>query len=153
MSDQKQVVIRSVLIPLQGMSLLLPNVSIAEVVAYSQPVAIPKAPEWIKGMMNWRGQRVPLVMFERLSGQPSPPLAATSRIAILNRYSTDSIYDFLGLVVQGIPRLLRISHADIQPDPAHTVSPYALCTAQLAGETALIPDLESIEKQLQTTIK
>lgn len=153
MSDQKPVVIRSVLIPLQGMSLLLPNVAIAEVVAYSQPTAIPKAPEWVKGMMSWRGQRVPLLSFERLAGKPNPPLTTTSRIAILNRHNTDSFYDFLGLVVQGIPRLLRISQGDLQANPAQTVLPYVLCTTQFTDETALIPDLESIEKQLQTTIK
>lgn len=155
MAEQKINIVRSVLIPLQGISLLLPNVAIAEVVSYSAPAPLAKAPDWVKGLIAWRGQRVPLLTFERLMGYPGPAITMMSRIAILNRWNTESAFDFVGLVIQGIPRLSRITANDIQVNTASSVPQNTLCAVMLAGETnaTFIPDLSRLDKQLQATIK
>ena len=39
----------------------LPNVAVAEVVAYRAPDEVEGGPEWLLGKLSWRGQEVPVV--------------------------------------------------------------------------------------------
>lgn len=142
----------SLLIPAVGDSVLLPNVGVAEVVAYFGNVDKPKkgAPKWLLGYLQWRGRHVPTISMEVMLGQEAPQLTRLSRIAILNTPSGDPEVPHVAIVVGGIPRLTRVT-----PDLLQAIegdSPTAKVRAFMAGQTIQIPDVEKFEQMAKETM-
>ena len=59
MPDNSQT-LSCVMIPVSGRQLLLPNVSIAEVVDFAGEDAGASTPDWLVGYLNWRGLDLPV---------------------------------------------------------------------------------------------
>jgi chemosensory pili system protein ChpC len=143
-------VVRSQLLPLNGMSLVLPNTCIAEVIGYRQPEAVDNAPEWLLGMIDWRGLRIPLISFERANEQPLDGNAKSKRITVLNGINGNDDLAFYGVLTQGIPRLISVNKSRInaitKPD---TKLPLALEQTMIDELHAVIPDQDKIENLLK----
>jgi chemosensory pili system protein ChpC len=142
-------VVRTQLVPLCDMQVLLPNTCIAEVIAYQAPEAVSNAPDWLLGMINWRGVHIPLISFESANGQSWQSTTGQQRIAVLNGISGNDDLPFYGIVVQGIPRLLTLDRDSISAIAKPPVKlPMALEQAQFGDESAVIPDQDKIEKMI-----
>ena len=77
--------VSTLLIPVEGKTLLLPNVAVAEILEYSHPVAQPDVPTWYLGNIEWRTLQVPLISFESVNEQTFSNRAdRTVKIAIMN---------------------------------------------------------------------
>lgn len=140
--DDKQEV-RSVVVPLNGMQLLLPNSLLAEVFGYVTPDPIANAPHWLLGSVGWRGVVLPLISFESLVGGKVVPPGIKGRVIVI--YSLGEQVEkvpYIGLLATDIPRLLRASAATLQPvpdqGPVQGVSQMALVN----GEPSVIPDID-----------
>lgn len=148
--EQKKSVVRSQIIPLTGMSLVLPNTCIAEVINYSEPMPVENAPGWFLGNLLWRGITIPVVSFETANDVPAAEIGKATRIAVLNGVSGNDKLSFYGVIVQGIPRLASLEETDIQekanPD---VVLPLALSQNEIADQDAVIPDQVKIEALLK----
>ena len=139
-----QDTVRTLIIPLQGCNLLLPNVAVAEVVPYMQPHEIDGAPEWLLGTISWRGLNIPLISYDRLQGLDIHSGLVQARIAVINRIRPDSGLSFYAVVMAGIPQLKRVSGDTLQEmsveggagDPG---------TVQVGDIAAVIPDLDALE--------
>lgn len=70
MNDNSQS-LSCVMIPMSGRQLLLPNVSIAEVVDYASADAGANTPEWLVGYLDWRGLQLPVISYDAANGRPS----------------------------------------------------------------------------------
>jgi chemosensory pili system protein ChpC len=138
--------VASLLIPLNGEMLLVPNVTVAEIVPFGQVVPHSDSPDWYLGDFNWREQSVPLLAFETLNGGARPSVDSRGRIAVLNCTGvSDSLY-FIALLTQGIPRLARVNDEEIQLREGVQKRPFDLMPVSWAGEEAVIPDVASLEK-------
>ena len=147
---QAESIIRTQIIPLTGMNLVLPNTSIAEVIGYSKPSPLKKSPDWLLGMVNWRGLTIPIVSFEKANEVKFAKSSKSTRIAVLNGISGNNELSFYGVIVQGIPRLASLDEASIQEINKPKVKlPLALAQAEIADQDAVIPDQEGIEKMLK----
>lgn len=146
MSTAKQPV-RSLCIPLQGQrSLLLPNVAVAEIVDYQEPVPVEGAPQWLLGEISWRGQQLPLVHYEALCGDGLTERQRDARLAIINTVKDHGGVAFYALLTAGIPRLLRVG-ADLSAQAdGQFLDAQTLAQVELNGQAATIPDLDSVEE-------
>lgn len=142
--------VRSQLIPLAGMSLLLPNTCIAEVIAHKEPQPVDGAPEWLLGFIDWRGVRVPVISFEAVGGGERAQTDRRSRIVVLNGIGGDDDLPFFALVAQGIPRLMQLDATTIstapQPESSH---PMALQHTLVQEMVAIIPDQDKLEGMIK----
>ncbi len=57
--------IRGVMIPVGTERLLLPNATVAEVLARVEVEPVAGAPEWLAGRIAWHGWQVPMIVFSR----------------------------------------------------------------------------------------
>ena len=147
---QVETIVRSQIIPLTGMNLVLPNTSIAEVINYSKPSPVKDAPEWLLGMVNWRGVAIPIVSFEKANEVKAARKSKSTRIAVLNGVSGNDELSFYGVIVQGIPRLASLDEASILAVENPKVDlPLALVQAEVAEQDAVIPDQVKIEELLK----
>lgn len=135
--------IPSLLLPVVDYQLLVPTVTIAEMMPYRKPDARDGS-DWYLGDLAWRGMMVPLISFEALIGQPVADVQPNSQLAIFNNTGMIDDLAFFAIMTQGIPRLSRISQADIQQinEPA---PPFCKMIVTLDGERALLPDVASLE--------
>lgn len=139
--------IYSLLVPLGHARLLVPRSCVAEIIAYQAPAPAANAPAWYLGTISWTGRNVPLVSFEGLCGQPTPPVSGRSRIVVLHALGERLDAGAHALVSQGFPQLLRVGPEVVRPDTAYVVpdADPVLCRVRMVNETPLVPDLERLE--------
>lgn len=130
-------------IPLTDRKLLLPNVAVAELVPYRRPTAMAGQPRWFLGELPWRDQRLPLISFEAATGAELE-WGDTPRIVVLNAIGGRPLLSFIALLVQGIPRSLRVL-PDI-PSADVPLGPMELAAVTVDDEILRIPDLEALEQ-------
>lgn len=130
-------------IPKDPNNLLLPNVSVAEVIPYQQPIA-EEGPEWFQGFFLWRNTKVPVLSLEVINGDAPLELTERSRLAVINRLSASSKFDFFAIPIKDLPTLVRVNEDDLKPAD-ESLGNSDLSVAQLDQFTVVIPDLEKLE--------
>jgi len=137
------------LIPLHQGRLLLPNAAVAEVIGYRDPDPVQGATVWLQGTVSWHQRAIPVVDFERMLGRPDQAAGIRQRIAVCYALNPDEQRPMLGLVAQGIPRLLRVDRRAIESAFAGSAGGSAVrMTLSVGGEELLVPDLEYLQAQL-----
>lgn len=101
--------IRSVLIPLTGKRVLLPNATVAEVITYSTPEPVEGTPDWVMGRVVWRGWWVPVFSLPMLGGWTARETEAGAKIAVLKALGGNPDMPFMAMVTQGFPRLVTVT--------------------------------------------
>lgn len=145
--------VASLLIPMQEELLLVPNVSVAEIVPMGQIDAVEGAPDWYLGDYHWRDLSIPLASFERLNGRPAAPPAPGARIAVFNTTGVSEHIHFVALLAQGLPRLARVTPDELQVRDQVENGDYELMHVSWAGESAVIPDVPAVEERVLEYLK
>ena len=133
------------MVPLAGRTLLMPTVTIAEMVSYSAPQAVDQAPDWLLGMVEWRNLQVPVLSFEVLNGEANPGTAIRSRLAVLNNTGVSDELPFIAVPTQAIPKLVRVSGQDIT-ESEEPNQPFDHMRVEVDDEILVIPDISSLEQ-------
>lgn len=143
-------ILSSLYLPIIGGSLVLPNVSVAEIVDYQTPDAISDAPEWFLGNIKWRGVTLPVISYERLNDTPLPDDLSNTRIAVINTIGQDhEALPFFAIVTQGIPRQTKIDQDNIKEvEEGAPLGAADLMKVVIMGDEAIIPNVEYIEKMI-----
>ncbi len=140
------------LIPLKDKQLLLPNVSVAEIIPFSHLLTTASSVDWILGRIDWRGVTVPVVCYEMLNRQNAPAPNPNARFAIINGVGNHRKMPFYALLIQGIPKLVHVQENDIQDVDAMNMGEYDARAVTLLQEPAMIPDLDKVEGVLLGTL-
>jgi chemosensory pili system protein ChpC len=142
--------IPSLLIPMSHYKLVLPTVSVAEMIPYQAPkpytiIDNKPFPDWYMGTLVWRGTSVPMVSFEKMNKQISAPINTESQLLILNNTGVSNHLPFICMPTQGIPRLSRIAMNEISQNTQISPLEYEIMQVFVAGEQAVIPDVGKLE--------
>ena len=144
-SDSYQEV-ASLLVPLSESLLLLPNVTVAEIVPVGDIQPVDNAPAWLLGEINWRELDIPIISLELMNGQERPGLNSRCRVAVLNTTGINDSLSFIAILTQGLPRLARVTASEIAERDNIAKAPYDQLVVTWAGEQAVIPALAQIEQ-------
>ncbi len=142
--------VASLVIPLDGMNLLVPNSCVAEIVPNANPEPRSGDEPWFTSRIVWRDLSLPCISFEKLSEQESAPSQSTARVAIFNTLDDDFSMRFYALAINGIPRLARVIQEELVEEPAE-LNEYEALKVQFNGEACVIPNLKAIEALLAKT--
>jgi chemosensory pili system protein ChpC len=147
MTDTTTTTLHCVLIPMNHRQLLLPNVSIAEVVDHDTHLSGDEGPDWLAGYLDWRGQKLPVISYEGANEQEALiPGAGRGRIVVLNTIGPNhDRLPFLALVTRGIPSQTRLEPEQIHGREESDQGPADLMQVEVEGESVWIPDLEYLE--------
>ena len=138
----------SLLVPIATKPLLLPTVSVAEMLPYKEPQPPKQAnhPVWYMGDVLWRGVMVPMISYEAINGGDVAPIKGVSQMAVLNNTTNHPKLPFIALPTQGIPRLSRVVKSNIDQDPDAQVQPYDQMHVKVVQELAIIPNIAALEQ-------
>lgn len=145
---QKTHIVRSQLIPLDGMRLVMPNTSIAEVISTQETEAIDNMPNWLLGLIVWRGLKIPLLSFEAAVGDEPTKVSRRARVVVFNAINHQAELPFYAVLAQGIPRLMALTGTAIIDAPDQEATLFVLRHALVDGNPAMIPDLARFEQAL-----
>tara|TARA_B100001059_G_C17759157_1_gene541740 strand:- start:66 stop:554 length:489 start_codon:yes stop_codon:yes gene_type:complete len=139
--------VASLLIPLNDKQLILPNVTVAEIIPYREPTAISEDEGWLLGQLEWRNVYVPVISYELLNGSESSS-TEDARLAVINGTGVNRDLPFYAILIQGIPKLTHVKEDDIVVVEAMHSGPYDEMAVSVDGEQAMIPNLDAIESEL-----
>lgn len=137
----------ALLIPVTGKQLVLPNVTVAEIIPFVKPETEDDMPNWYLGCFSWRSLLVPLVSFEAINEEPFIRQKSNRRIAVLNGLVGERL-PFCGIVTEGAPRLSRIMPDEVDRDEEGSVGPAEIARVLVGGESAVIPDVDFIQHEM-----
>jgi chemosensory pili system protein ChpC len=141
--------IRCMLIPMRQGRLLLPSSAVAEVIGYRPPGRVDGGPAWFQGTVNWHQRDVPVIDFEHLIGRTDRRVGIRQRITICYGIGNSLEWPLVGIVAQGIPRLLRVGETSIQIANGGAPGAGAIrMMLSIAGENLLVPDMEYLQGAL-----
>ncbi|MEE4296281.1 MAG: chemotaxis protein CheW [Wenzhouxiangella sp.] len=136
--------LRCVLVPVTGADLLLPNAAIAEVADFSTPEPISDAPEWLAGMILWRGWQVPLIKFALLAGLSEQEDTGSTRLCVLKSLMGSGRMPYVALLAQGFPRLTTIDDSSLTQIEHTGASTGIAGMAMLEDSKVIVPDLDEL---------
>lgn len=137
--------VRCMLLPLQGMQLVVPNAAVAEIIGYGPPAESRLSEHWLDGELPWRGVFVPVISLEKLCGGALDTPGPRSRIAVLYGASAQTAdLPYFGLILQDIPRAYLAEPERMQGLQTATDCDYLWGQAELNNPEILIPDFDQI---------
>ena len=144
MSDVRELA--CVLVPLRDHYLLLPNVTIAEVVRMQRVQRVDSAPPWLVGMTSWRGKVIPVLSPEAVfadAGVAEPPSPGCS-LLVMNRSRPVDGLEFYVLLVRAMPRMLWVAAEDLRV-VGGALKPGEAARLELGQDEVSVPHLPYFE--------
>jgi len=90
-----------------------PITKIQEIIKYPNVVKVPRAPDFIEGIINLRGRVIPVIDLKKRFGMESSTDKSKGRIIVCEISGAKA-----GLEVDSVSRVLRIEAADFEKAPA-----------------------------------
>ena len=118
--------------------------SVLEISRMLEVTRLPEAPGFIEGVVNLRGQVIPVIHLARQFKLSSGPLTSkTARIVVV-----DVGGETVGLMVDEVPEVLRMPETQMEPPPELTQSgvkqDYIKAVAKLGERLVIILDLSKV---------
>ncbi|MCU7940747.1 MAG: chemotaxis protein CheW [gamma proteobacterium symbiont of Bathyaustriella thionipta] len=144
-SSEHENKIRCLTLNFFSYKMLLPNASVAEVTELKSIEPKLGAPEWFGGLMTWREQAVPVIIFEKIMNINASKPQQYRRVLILNAPNNKGCSPFIALGCQSIPSLTlieeeRVAATDTKSEQAVHI--------KLDGENYIIPNISLLESMV-----
>lgn len=85
---------------------------VQEIVPYEEPVKVPNAPAFVEGVMNLRGNVIPVISLKKRFGIPVQEINDNTRLIVINVGSKP-----IAFIVDDASEVLTLNEADIQETP------------------------------------
>ena len=134
--------IRTILAPLIDGHVLLPNSAVAEVLNFTPPEPFKQSPAWLLGEMAWHGWQVPIICFEQLVNKKNrSSVTPRSRILIIKTLGESTQVNYIGLVIQGLPKLKKVTPDTLLEQEADELPETLFSRVSIDDLPAVIPEL------------
>ena len=119
---------------------------VQEIRGWSNPMPIPNTPSYVKGVINIRGDIVPIADLRERLGLEHRAYGATTAVVVL-RVMQGARHRIMGIVVDAMSDVTNVPTADIKPTPdfgAEAGAPLAKGIATLPDKMVTILDVDQI---------
>jgi chemosensory pili system protein ChpC len=142
--------IRTIVAPLQEGNVLLPNSAVAEVLGYTSPEPLKKSPKWVLGEIAWHGWQVPIINYDQLINERSgSKTTAKTRILIIKTLGESTQVNYIGIVIQGLPRLKKVSAGSLLEIQMEELPRTIFSAVSVDELRAYIPELGSLTRTVE----
>ncbi|RKY00982.1 chemotaxis protein CheW [Candidatus Poribacteria bacterium] len=121
--------------------------SVKEIIRMQPVTRVPNTPEYVRGVINLRGEIIPIVDLRKKLGIP-PTEDKSNRIIVVEHQDKK-----VGFIVDSVSEVLRVEEDSIEPPPSmmRIDSRYISGIAKLDGEFMIVLDLNRLlEEELET---
>lgn len=85
---------------------------VKEIVTYKEPVKVPNTPQFVEGIINLRGEIIPIVNLKKRFNIPGEDIGDQTRVIVM---SIDS--KKVGFIVDDASEVITINNENIEPAP------------------------------------
>jgi len=115
---------------------------VQEIIRVSEITQVPRAPEFIKGVINLRGRIIPVIDLKRKLGLGEVEIGRQTRVVVVRLRER-----LIGLLVDGASQVLKVPVSTIEAAPEEVVeidANYIRGVAKLAERLIILVDLQKI---------
>jgi chemosensory pili system protein ChpC len=142
--------IRSIVAPLTYGHVLIPNIAVAELMDFTMPEPLRRAPDWILGELVWNGWQVPVISFEHLiSDSSANTVTAKARILVIKTLGESTQVNYIGLVIQGLPKLKKVTADNLVEKLSNELPDGVFSEVSIEDLEAMIPELGSLTRLVE----
>ncbi|NOR19524.1 MAG: hypothetical protein GQ538_05495 [Xanthomonadales bacterium] len=142
--------IRTIMAPLTDAYFVLPNSAVAEVLAYSTPDPLKDSPPWLLGEIAWHGWQVPVISYEQLIDENLGHISTSrARILIIKTLGESTQVNYIGLVIQGLPKLKKVTAISLVEKQTEGLSDTLFSEVVIENQQALIPELGKLTQTVE----
>jgi purine-binding chemotaxis protein CheW len=119
---------------------------VKEIIEYTAITKVPKVPLWIRGVINLRGNVVPVVDLAVRFGLEERPVTKTTCIVIVEM-DQDSERTVMGVIADAVNQVIDLAPKDIEEPPAFGTRvrlEYLFGMGKLGKKFALILNLDTV---------
>src|SRR5258705_7379042 len=119
---------------------------VKEITEYTTVTKVPKVPEWIRGVINLRGNVVPVIDLTVRFGLEERPVTKTTCIVIVE-VEQDSERAVIGVIADAVNQVIDFGPKDIEEPPAFGTRvrlEYLFGMGKLGKKFALILNVDSV---------
>jgi len=139
--------IRTIMAPLKNGYAMLPASAVAEVMNFTSPKPLKQAPVWLLGELAWHGWQVPVISYERLMNTDgNESTTSKARILIIKTLGESTLVNYIGLVIQGLPRLKKVSAVTLVEKQTGTLPETVFSEVSIDDLQAVIPRLGKLTR-------
>lgn len=127
---------------------------VREIMKIQDITTVPQTPAFVKGVINLRGQVIPVMDMRTKFGMPEQEQTDRTCIVVVRTKLAENELP-VGIVVDGVVEVLTLAPADIEdtPDFGHGVAtPYLLGMAKIKGRVKILLDMDQAlcQQELQS---
>lgn len=115
--SERTQVLQLVTFTLGGEEYAVDILKVQEINRMKEITKVPNAPYYVEGVINLRGKVIPVVSLRKFFGLPEEEDRAKQKIMIMDIQGTT-----IGLIVDTVSEVLRISSEIVEPPPSMTYS-------------------------------
>jgi len=142
--------LRTILAPLNDGFVMLPNSVVGEILNYNSPEPFKQGPGWLLGEIAWHGWQVPVINYERLiKDNGITTISAKSRILIVKTLGESTQVNYIGLLIQGLPRLKKGSLNTRQEIQTEGLPDTVFSKVEIDDLQAVIPELGDLTRVVE----
>jgi chemosensory pili system protein ChpC len=142
--------IRTIVAPLMTGNLLLPNVTVAELMGFVVPEPLKEGPDWVLGELVWHGWQVPVISLEPLLVEGhGNSVSSKARILIIKTLGESSQVNYLGIIIQGLPRLRKVTADNLVEQEKGDGSKLVFSRVSIDELDAIIPDIGELTRVVE----
>ena len=124
---------------------------VREILVYAPLTSVPRAPEFIAGVMNLRGSVVPVVDLRKKLSLPATVISGTTCVVIVDIQSEGQT-SHVGLLADDVRQVMSLAPEDVEPAPAFGTKidlAFLRGMGDLGDHFALILDLDRLLTALE----
>jgi len=132
---------------LGGEEFALPILDVTEIMEFRSLTVVPMMPAFIRGVINLRGRVVPVIDMAARFGRGSTEVARRTSIIIVEVVLGDGESHHLGIMVDGVNKVVYLGAEDIEPPPAFGAgirSDFISGMARYNGEFIIVLDVRRV---------
>jgi chemosensory pili system protein ChpC len=135
------------LLPLWQKKLLLPASTMLEVLSASEMRAVKKGKKTtVLGHVKWEDQQIPVISFETLNGDATPP--TPQKLAIIFGVGLNEKLPHYAIALQSEPEMVKVKIAQLEDLEKAPVGPMEYLQVRYQDSLVIIPDLDAIEAKI-----
>ena len=119
---------------------------VREIIGYMEVTAVPRTPPHVKGVINLRGQVIPVVDLRSKFGMPEAEVTEQTCIIVVEISQADKTFN-TGIVVDNVSEVLDIEADQIEPAPqlgSAVESQFILGMAKIGQAVKILLDIDKV---------
>jgi purine-binding chemotaxis protein CheW len=120
----------------------VPITQVQEIITMTRPTQLPQSPDFVEGIINLRGKIIPIIDLKKRFKMGASDITSDTRSVVVEVGGQT-----VGIIVDEVSEVLRLSHNDIEPPPAMVggiTAEYLTGVGKIEGRLLILLDMNKI---------